>query len=57
MEDKAEEAVQEIKISDLEKLISTMNNDFSRLDEKRISGESIQNDLVEVFSNIFVSAY
>ena len=40
MEDKAEaEAVQEIELSDFKKLMSTMNDEFSRLDEKRKAGQ------------------
>ena len=57
MEDKAEEAVQQIEWSDFQKLISNLNDEFSRLDEKRNKGQSIAKDLVEVYGNVFDSVY
>ena len=58
MEDKAAaEAVQQIELSDFKKLMSTMNDEFSRLDEKRNRGQSIQKDLVDVYGTIFDSVF
>jgi hypothetical protein len=38
-------------------LKSTINDEFSRLDEKRNTGQPIQKDLVEVYGTIFDSVY
>ena len=57
MEDKAEEAVQQIEWSDFKKLISNVNDEFTRLDEKRNTGQSIQKDLIEVYSKLIDSVY
>jgi len=37
--------------------MSTMNDELSRLDGKRNTGQSIQNDLVEVYVTIFDSVF
>ena len=56
MEDKVE-AVEQIEWSDFKNLKSTVNDEFSRLDEKRNTGQSIQKDLDEVFSQIYDLVY
>jgi hypothetical protein len=38
-------------------LISNLNDEFSRLDEKRNTGQSVQKELVEVYDNFFDSVY
>jgi hypothetical protein len=38
-------------------LVSILNDEFTRLDEKRNKGQSIAKDLVEVYGNFFDSVY